>query len=208
MCGDEFTVLDMDHHTTSQTLLMLVKEPGSEAAWHRFETTYRPFVTAVVLQHGLTRADAEELCQDVMVKVWKALGNFLYEPERCRFRTWLARISENTAINFLKRKSTRERAQHLDDGETYLLGLSEGAEVESLAEDEWRLFIAQSAWDAIQDRFNSLQLKVYAEMAAGRTAAEVSQLLDIKENTAYVYRKAVQEGMSLAIKRLNAELDG
>lgn len=198
----------MDTNPTSHTLLMLVKEQGSEAAWHRFETTYRPFVTAVILQHGLARADAEELCQDVMVKVWKALSSFLYEPERCRFRTWLARISKNTALNFLKRKSTRERAQHIDDGESHILSLSTGAELEDLAEDEWRLFIAQSAWEVIQDKFNPLQLKVYAEMAEGSTAAEVSQLLDIKENTAYVYRKAVQEGMSLAIKRLNVELDG
>lgn len=48
------------------------------------------------------RADAEDITQDVFVKVWRKLGTF---DQTKLFRPWLYRIVRNTALDFLKKKS-------------------------------------------------------------------------------------------------------
>ncbi len=192
---------------TSRTLLMLVKDQGNDASWQEFTKAYHGYIYALIRKRGIAHEDAEELVQDVMVKVWKALGDFLYEPERCRFRTWLARICKNTSINFLKLKSTRQKAMHIDDGENAVIQLCQQAKIEENEEIEWQLFIAGKAWQQAQQKFNQLHLDIYSRMAAGESAAAVANALGIKENTAYVYRKAVQNEMGKTIKRLNSELD-
>ena len=45
--------------------------------------------------------DAEDIVQEVFLKVWKNLNK--YNPQR-NFRTWLLSIAHNTAIDFLRKK--------------------------------------------------------------------------------------------------------
>ena len=55
----------------------------NEEAWQQFCDTYRPFLFSLVQKFDLAHEDCEDLTQDVLVKVWRALGKFLYEPSRC-----------------------------------------------------------------------------------------------------------------------------
>lgn len=187
---------------------MRIKEKNDEQAWKQFCDTYQPFICSLINQYGIRKEDTDELAQDVMVKVWKALSNFLYERERCKFRTWLSRICKNTALNFLKSKRNRQNQQNLDDSENSLLSLSRGPDLESSAEKEWKLFIANRAWAVVKDQFSELHLNVYSLMMEGKSATETAKKFAVKENTAFVYRKAVQDAMTITIKRLQHELDG
>ena len=45
-------------------------------------------------------AAAEEVCQDVFLRVWDRAGT--YQPDRGKVATWLARISRNRAIDVLR----------------------------------------------------------------------------------------------------------
>ncbi len=47
-------------------------------------------------------AEAEEIVQDVFVKVWKNLNKF---KDNKKFRPWLYKIAKNTSLDFLKKKS-------------------------------------------------------------------------------------------------------
>ncbi|MDR2469550.1 MAG: sigma-70 family RNA polymerase sigma factor [Tannerella sp.] len=59
-----------------------------------------PVFSLIVKMTG-NREDAEELTQDVFLKVYRSLGSFLGE---CRFSTWLYRIAYNTAISSLRKQ--------------------------------------------------------------------------------------------------------
>ena len=49
-----------------------------------------------------TKPDAEEVTQDVFLKIHRSLGSFKFEAS---FKTWLYRIAVNTAINHAKKRS-------------------------------------------------------------------------------------------------------
>lgn len=72
-----------------------------------FETLVRRHQASILANcRYLTRSpdDAEDLAQEVFVKVFFKLGLF---EERARFRTWLQRVKVNHCFNYLKSKRGR-----------------------------------------------------------------------------------------------------
>lgn len=58
-------------------------------------------VHSLILKMVRNREDAEELAQDVFLKVFRHLSSFKAD---CSFSTWIYRIAYNTAISELRRK--------------------------------------------------------------------------------------------------------
>lgn len=51
-------------------------------------------------------ADAEDVCQETMLKAFARLGQFEgHHKNEAEFRAWVARIGANTSIDFLRRRS-------------------------------------------------------------------------------------------------------
>jgi RNA polymerase sigma-70 factor (ECF subfamily) len=63
------------------------------------------------------RGEAEDLAQDVFVKVFRALKDFQHEA---LFTTWLYRVTANSCLNQIqKRKQERSMSRVLDDPEAH-----------------------------------------------------------------------------------------
>lgn len=62
---------------------------------------YRHYVTVLVKRTCVNPAEAEELAQDVFVKVYQHLGSF---KGKATFSTWLYRIAFNTAVSHARKK--------------------------------------------------------------------------------------------------------
>lgn len=78
---------------------------ASEGDIDAFEEIYKitsGFVYNVVLRITNNKDDAQEVTQDVFLKIYKNLKKFQF---RCSFKTWIYRISANTAINAYRKKS-------------------------------------------------------------------------------------------------------
>lgn len=78
-----------------------------------FEEIYKAassFVYNVAFKISRNYADAEEVTQDVFMKVYQGLKNFHF---RSSFKTWVYRITVNTAINRYH-KSMREEKERVD----------------------------------------------------------------------------------------------
>ena len=72
-----------------------------------FDTLYRQtgaHLLGVILRINKDRAQAEDLLQEVFVKVWGAAGSF--DAQRAQAMTWLTSIARNRAIDSLRRRQT------------------------------------------------------------------------------------------------------
>ena len=90
---------------------------AAEGDMGAFEEIYRTssgYVFSVAYRVTGNSQDAEEVTQDVFLRVYRKLGTFAFKSA---FSTWLYRIAMNTAIN-LYRKKSKERGKNLsfDDG--------------------------------------------------------------------------------------------
>jgi len=67
---------------------------------------FAPRVKAYVMKLGCTPPQAEDLTQDVMIKVWRKAGQF--DPVKAAPSTWIFRIARNQRIDIFRRENRPE----------------------------------------------------------------------------------------------------
>jgi RNA polymerase sigma factor (sigma-70 family) len=87
-----------DERSRNEAFNLLLKKYQQKIYWH---------VRRMVIDHD----DADDLVQDIFVKVWKYLGNFRSDSQ---LYTWLYRIATNECITFLNKKKQKNNIS-LDD---------------------------------------------------------------------------------------------
>ena len=80
-----------DSKTRSEAFNLLLKKYQQKIYWH---------IRRLVINHD----DADDLIQEVFIKVWKNLADFRSDSQ---LYTWLYRIATNESISFLNRKKLK-----------------------------------------------------------------------------------------------------
>ena len=80
---------------------MLLAGRGDRSAFRALVDKYQGPLTNFLYRVVLDQAEAEDLAQDVFVKVYRASGR--YRPN-AKFATWLYRIATNAALNAVRSK--------------------------------------------------------------------------------------------------------
>ncbi|NQZ77895.1 MAG: RNA polymerase sigma factor [Ekhidna sp.] len=88
---EEILLKIRDQETRNYGFNLLVREYQERIYWH---------VRKMVLDHE----DADDLVQEIFIKVWKNLSKF---REDSKLYTWVYRIATNECLNFLKKKKRR-----------------------------------------------------------------------------------------------------
>ena len=75
----------------------------------RYEDKLKRYVIRI---SGVSVADAEDICQDVFIKVYKNIRGF---DTTLSFSSWIYRIAHNEARSFYRKHKKREQTYSLDD---------------------------------------------------------------------------------------------
>jgi len=79
---------------------------GDTSGFEDLHSVHAGRVMAYLLRSGFSRHDAEDLCQDIFVRVVKSLATF--DPLRGAFSAWLATIARNVARKRWRRRPAEE----------------------------------------------------------------------------------------------------
>ena len=140
-----------------------------------FEAVYRTHLPRV---HSLVRRmtagrDADELTQDVFVRVWQKLGTFRGDSS---FTTWLHRLAVNVVIERFRSEARRAR---LHDGEeifemlagpalTRDLGMDFEAALEKLPDGARQIFVLHDV-----EGYKHHEIATMLEISAGTSKAQL-----------------------------------
>jgi RNA polymerase sigma-70 factor (ECF subfamily) len=100
---------------TQDRTLIAGLQAGDPAAIRRLAELYGPRIHQLALRHMKNREDAEEVTQDVLMKVYRKVGSFRGDSA---LSSWIYRITFNTAMSRLRqhravRASDKERDRAL-----------------------------------------------------------------------------------------------
>jgi RNA polymerase sigma-70 factor (ECF subfamily) len=73
---------------------------GDTGSFEQLVRQYENLVFVVVSRLTGSREDAEDICQEVFMKVYRHLGSFAFQS---KLSTWIAKIAYLTALNHLKK---------------------------------------------------------------------------------------------------------
>src|SRR5262249_19205745 len=193
--------------TTRVTLLsQLRQEPPDQCSWDEFVERYGRHIYRWCRQWKLQDADAEDVTQDVLVKLTQKLRTFAYDPSRT-FRGWLKTVAHNAWRDF---EGGRRRAQPaagdsqiqeqlltLEAREDLIRRLEGAFDLELLeaAKVRVRLRVAPHTWEA----FRLVALE-------GLEAAEVAARVRLQVAMVYVAKSKVQKMLQEEIGKLEVGL--
>ncbi|MBN1444218.1 MAG: sigma-70 family RNA polymerase sigma factor [Planctomycetes bacterium] len=95
--------------STRATLLERLRDGADPRAWDQFFESYWPAIYACARQRGCTDDSAQDIVQEVMLKVFEQRDVFRYDPSRGRFRDWLHTVVRNQIAECRRRPSARIR---------------------------------------------------------------------------------------------------
>ena len=97
---------------TPQTLLKKIAEYANgddTAEWAKFVELYEPVIRLYIMQSGnISAADADDIVQDIFVKLVDVLRNDGYKHEKGRFRNYLASMVRRLLIDRHRRETVRQ----------------------------------------------------------------------------------------------------
>ena len=102
MTGQEPNPPGRTPEDTEDIRLMRLAAEGDTTAFEHLVERHQRMVVGTVGRMLGTSSDAEDIAQQVFVRVWKNLKR--YEP-RAKFTTWLLKITRNLVFNELRRRS-------------------------------------------------------------------------------------------------------
>jgi RNA polymerase sigma factor (sigma-70 family) len=90
-----------DSGTRITLLGRLRRDPTNQTAWHEFVDQYGPKIMGWCRKWRLQEADAQDVTQNVLLKLAEKLRDFSYDPTRS-FRAWLKTVAQNACNDFLQ----------------------------------------------------------------------------------------------------------
>jgi RNA polymerase sigma-70 factor, ECF subfamily len=142
--------------TTSATLLGRLRRLNQAADWQRFVQLYTPLVFVWAKRQCFQDADAQDLVQEVLVKLIRALPS--YEArEGQSFRGWLFRVAVTQCRDFRRRIATRPMP-----GAAGLSAVADDTPVPEMEETEYRRLVVRRAMETIRADFNDTTWAAFA----------------------------------------------
>ena len=170
---------------TSLTLLhkLAVQMTGAsdEAAWTRFFNLYTPAIRKFVewIDHS---HDPDDVIQDIYIKLVEILRSGRYNPEKAKFRSFLATMIRRHLISLYRKDQARcvDAQTPLDDVE-----LSVPADQAARLDLKWRLAKHEAAVEHVLTKtaLSKRTCEVYREhVLNARPAADVARQFGITKN--------------------------
>lgn len=99
---------------TDREIISLYNSGKQEEAFRIIVDDYSERLYWHLRRYTCSHEDADDLLQEVFIKVWAALPSF---REEARLFTWLYKVATNEALNWLRKKRVRAALEfsHLDE---------------------------------------------------------------------------------------------
>jgi RNA polymerase sigma-70 factor (ECF subfamily) len=125
----------LDEPAADDAQLLAQLKCGWAPALDELSRRYRTRIVRLAVRYVRNLSDAEDLAQDVLVKVWRKVGSFQGEP---RLWPWIARITVNTSISYLRARRRRpvEPLAPSEEAGGVLAGVSDPSDGRPLADDQ------------------------------------------------------------------------
>jgi RNA polymerase sigma-70 factor, ECF subfamily len=161
---------------------------GDERAFAQILRAYETTIFNYVYRIVGDRALAEDLTQEVFVRVFQALPRFSL---RCKFTTWLFQVTKNRVLDELRARERRPQS---------VVAIEEAPRLEIVDPPVERLETIEAVWRAVRELNPDLKMALLLRDVAGMPYNEIADSLEITLATVkwriFKAREEVQQALA------------
>ena len=179
--------------TTKVSLILRLQDASDADAWEQFVPIYHPLIWSVAKRLGISDEDANDACQNTLLRLSQVVHQWSPKKENSNFRGWLFRVARNCMLREFEKDKLRTVAAVSQDGKQYLDQLVEDTpEADSRFQLEFRRQLFAVAVEAVRPSvkpsyWEAFRLSYIENIGIKETAERLS----ISVNTVYVARHRV-----------------
>jgi len=175
--------------------LMALIGAGGEGAFEQLVERHQRLVIGTVGRMLGSGSDAEDIAQQVFVRVWKNAKR--YEP-RAKFTTWLLKITRNLVFNELRRRSRHPQVplqSESDEEERPLKDEQAVAPDASLLEHELQQAVDAAIANLPETQRMAVVLRRYEELSYEEIAAAMDQSVSAVKSLLFRARTELRQSL-------------
>lgn len=185
-------------YSTHVTLLTRLKDGVDSDAWRLFHDRYRDVIIGFARRQGLQPGDCEDVLQDVLIALARAMPKFEYDPSRGRFRSYLKTLTIRAAWKKSRQKTHGVPLEHMDQ---FVECDAADAQLDAVWEEQWRRYHVSRAMQRLESEFNEKDRMAFASYAVeGKSVDETAEALGMSTDQVY-------KAKSRILKRLGEVID-
>lgn len=189
---------------TRSSLLKRLKGDVRQASWQEFYGLYWRAIYGYALRFAIPKDDAEDVVQEVFIKILRQLPAFEYDRAKGRFLSWVKTITRTTAMDYFRRRQARvEGHMRTERADETILDNTPAATCDQPPdpwEEEWQKSLLAVAFENVGRRVRKTTCEAFRLTAIeDRPAEDAAAMLGISVEAVYVNR-------SRMIRHLRAEV--
>ena len=195
----------MNDPTTRISLILRLRQAQDAEAWEEFVELYMPVIQRIASRLGLHSSDAEDPCQEVLIRLSSAVEKWNPGQSGATFKGWLYRVARNTLINYVKAQSVR-RSRHARYVDSQRWSTRDNDDADSHFDLEFARQVFVVAANRIKSEFLpgnwSAFWLTYAEQVP---IAEAAQRLGIQKSHVYIARCRIVGRLKAEVARMTSD---
>src|SRR5688572_3441365 len=151
---------------TRSSLLCQLRNLDDQESWRTFFDRYWELLYNVARRSGLGEHEAQDVVQETVIAVAKAMPDFRYDPARGSFKQWLLRIVRRRIVDQLRRAYRQPvtadvslESLEVDDPES--ISDPAAAQIEAAWEQEWERRVLAEAVARVRQTANPKHFQVF-----------------------------------------------
>lgn len=154
--------------TDEEILSLFANEKTKEKAFLLLMDKYKRDIYYNIRRIVFLHEDADDVTQNVLIKIWRYLGNFRGESS---LKTWISRICTNEALSFIEKK---KKLLNLNDDDYTTFMLTSLPETKHLSENKIQDLLQKAILQLPEKQRIVFSYRYYEEMPY----EEMSKILD------------------------------
>jgi RNA polymerase sigma factor (sigma-70 family) len=184
---------------THTTLLARLADGTDPSAWVEFHARYGDLIRGYCARRGLQPADGDDVLQDVLLSLNKAMPNFRYDPGKGLFRSYLKTVVQNAISHRWRQKSAAGTLSHAGS-------VADAVEPEEHWEAEWRRYHFRRAMRVIESEFSERDVRAFEMYAIdGREVREAAAEAGMSVDAVYQAKSRLLRRLTQVIEAQVAE---
>jgi RNA polymerase sigma-70 factor (ECF subfamily) len=197
---------DGTYSRTSITLLgRLQSNPEDRQAWNDFVQRYGRIIFRWCRHWNLQEADAEDVTQNVLLRLAQKMPLFVYDPSRS-FRAWLKTLTHHAWSDFVTSRQNRMQGS----GDTQTLQVLQSVEarddLEKQLDEAFDRELLEEAMTRVRERVAPQTWEAFRLTALeGLSGAAAAERIPMQVAQVFVARRRVQKMLQEEVSKLESQ---